>query len=46
MKKAAVPTTTDCAINDRQARIQIESLQCFPQQNGDVYCSQRMLQFD
>ena len=39
---SAVPTSADCAINDRQARTQVESLQRFPQQNGDVYRSQRI----
>lgn len=43
---SAVPTSANCAINDRQARTQIESLQCFPQQNGDMYRSQWMLQLD
>ncbi len=40
---SAVPTAADCAINNRQTQTQVEGLQCFPQQNGDVYRSQRML---
>lgn len=37
---SAVPTSADCAINDRQPRMQIEGFQCFPQQNRDVNRSQ------
>ena len=37
---SAVTTSADCAVNDCQPRTQVESLQRFPQQNGDVNRSQ------
>ena len=37
---SAVATSANRAVNDCQPRTQVESLQRFPQQNGDVNCSQ------